>query len=83
MGLRSKSATQASTPVSAGGAPARTKTSRDERLVRKAMATHDAERERFVEDLKRAVWNGSYDPSGEEIADAILKERRNDRGKDI
>ena len=82
MGLRSKSAIQAATPASSGEAPARTKTSRDERLIRKAMDIHDAEREQFVEDLKRSVWNGTYNPTASEIADAILAERRNDRSAD-
>jgi anti-sigma28 factor (negative regulator of flagellin synthesis) len=53
--------------------------SRDERLIRKAMSIHDVERERFVEDLKQAVWNGTYDPSAEEIADALITERCSER----
>ncbi len=79
MGLRSKSASKATTPTSFGATPSRTKTSRDEQLIRKAMEIHDAERERFVDNLKRSVWNGTYDPTAEEIADALLAERSRDR----
>lgn len=82
MGPRSKSAAKAAPSVTMGATPSRTKMSPDELRIRKAMEIHDAERERFVEDLKRAVWSGEYDPSAEEIADALLAERMQERMAD-
>lgn len=49
--------------------------SRDEITVRQGIQAHDEERKSHVAALKTAVWNGTYDPNIDEVADAMLTER--------
>jgi anti-sigma28 factor (negative regulator of flagellin synthesis) len=52
----------------------RTRKSNDERIVRKAMERPDAEREKVLQDIKRSVQSGTYDPPAGEVAAAIIDE---------
>jgi anti-sigma28 factor (negative regulator of flagellin synthesis) len=80
MGLRSKATDHITMLFKTGRSTQDSpKGSREERLVRDALSTVDPERERFVEELKRAVWDGTYEPDAGEVADAIIAERLSDR----
>lgn len=74
MKLRSKSVDTAKSTAPLKGSK-KPKMSRDEELARTAIAVHDSERERFVQNLKRQVRNGEYSTVAAEIADALLQER--------
>jgi hypothetical protein len=71
-----------SQPVYAPFAPVQTgpraRPSRDERTASKAISMTDDERERYVLDLKRRVLDGRYNPTGMEIAEAIVAHRLSD-----
>ncbi|HEY3268044.1 MAG TPA: hypothetical protein VGM37_14050 [Armatimonadota bacterium] len=80
MGLRSRTAEE-TPPNCSRGRAGRTRYCKDELLARQAMAKHDAERESFVDELAKSVWSGAYDPSSEEIANAIIRNRVEERSK--
>lgn len=65
-------------PALATATADRARPSRDEQVAVKALSTPDEERERYVMDLKRRVMEGTYHPTGMEIAEAILAERISD-----
>lgn len=75
MGLRHKVASKSMTSPSPDPKPSRTSLSRDEQLIRRALDAPDPERERFLEELSRAVRSGEYNPSSEAIAEALMMER--------
>lgn len=55
--------------------PAAARRARAEQVAIKALGTPDEERERYVMNLKRRVAEGTYRPSGMEIAEAMFAER--------
>jgi anti-sigma28 factor (negative regulator of flagellin synthesis) len=79
MGLRSREATCLTTLTGQAKSNVKSRPARDERLVREAMTTMDMERETYINQLKRDVRSGLYDPSAEEIAEAMISERLSDR----
>jgi hypothetical protein len=75
MKLRSRSVDIPALPLAPPSKATQTRHTRDERVAARAIATPDEERERYVMDLKRRVTEDTYNPTGMEIAEAILAER--------
>lgn len=55
----------------------------DEECVRRGMLAYEATREGLIQDLKTAVWAGSYNPALDGVADAIIAEREAERNSMI
>lgn len=78
MAIFSRTKGEATTPRE-GTTSRSDKMSREERLARLALEIPDLEREQYVEELKRSIWSGEYQPDAESTAKALIEERCQDR----
>lgn len=53
--------------------------SEDEEVVRRGMLAYERSRDSLIQELKAAVWAGTYDPDTDEVAADVIAEREGER----